>query len=190
MIHPHTQLAFISPEVGYGVVATQFIPRGTLTWVLDDLDQRVSAERVAALGARDPIYSQHLLRFAYLDQQGDAILSWDHARFVNHSCRPSTASGCDDRFEVAIRDIHPGEQLTDHYGELSAVEPFPCRCGEAGCRGVVRSEDRFQIDTWLRERVRQALALCATVEQPLASLAAAYPDLRPILSGADVAPAA
>lgn len=33
MIHPDTELRFINPEIGYGVFATQFIPRGTITWV-------------------------------------------------------------------------------------------------------------------------------------------------------------
>lgn len=38
MIHPNTELKFISNQVGYGVVATSFIPAGTITWVLDKLD--------------------------------------------------------------------------------------------------------------------------------------------------------
>ena len=42
MIHPHTELKFISKEVGNGVVATQFIPAGTITWVLDKLDGEIS----------------------------------------------------------------------------------------------------------------------------------------------------
>ncbi len=39
MIHPHTEIKFINKEVGYGVVATDFIPKGTITWVLDKLDR-------------------------------------------------------------------------------------------------------------------------------------------------------
>ena len=33
MIHPDTELRFISDEVGYGVFATALIGRGTITWV-------------------------------------------------------------------------------------------------------------------------------------------------------------
>ena len=33
MIHPHSELRFFSPEVGWGVYATRFIPKGTITWV-------------------------------------------------------------------------------------------------------------------------------------------------------------
>lgn len=37
MIHPDTEVRFINPEKGYGLVATKFIPKGTITWVQDDL---------------------------------------------------------------------------------------------------------------------------------------------------------
>jgi uncharacterized protein len=33
MVHPDTTLAFVSDAVGYGVVATRRIPRGTVVWV-------------------------------------------------------------------------------------------------------------------------------------------------------------
>jgi len=39
MMHPHTKVQFISDEVGHGVVATAFIPKGTITWVQDPLDR-------------------------------------------------------------------------------------------------------------------------------------------------------
>lgn len=32
MIHPAMELKHISEEIGYGVVATAFIPAGTITW--------------------------------------------------------------------------------------------------------------------------------------------------------------
>jgi len=37
MIHPHTELRFISEQVGHGVLATQIIPRGTMVYVKDRL---------------------------------------------------------------------------------------------------------------------------------------------------------
>jgi hypothetical protein len=37
MIHPWTELRFINDSIGYGVFATQFIPKGTIVWALDDL---------------------------------------------------------------------------------------------------------------------------------------------------------
>ena len=45
MIHPSLELRFIGPEVGYGVFATELIPKGTLTYVEDDLEIRIPEEK-------------------------------------------------------------------------------------------------------------------------------------------------
>ena len=42
MLHPKTRLAWISDEVGYGVLATEDIPCGTILWALDPLDRVLS----------------------------------------------------------------------------------------------------------------------------------------------------
>ena len=108
MIHPDTTLRWVSDAVGFGVFATADIPRGTVTWVLDPLDQRITPTRAAQLGAP---WAPVLRRFGYFDAEGNVVLSWDHARFVNHCCEPNTASGGDDRFEIALRDIRAGETM-------------------------------------------------------------------------------
>lgn len=41
MIHPDTKLNFVSKSIGYGVFATKFISKGTITWVLDELDKKL-----------------------------------------------------------------------------------------------------------------------------------------------------
>ena len=46
MIHPKTELKFINEVVGYGVVATSFIPAGTITWVLDKFDRVLKFEKI------------------------------------------------------------------------------------------------------------------------------------------------
>ena len=46
MIHPSTELKYVSPEIGIGVVATEFIPKGTITWALDPLDQVFPPEEI------------------------------------------------------------------------------------------------------------------------------------------------
>jgi hypothetical protein len=51
MVHPHTELRFVSPQIGWGVFATRLIPRGTIVWALDSLDQRFTPDQVAALPA-------------------------------------------------------------------------------------------------------------------------------------------
>src|SRR5262249_4470648 len=76
MIHPHTELRFISPEIGWGVFATKPIPKGTVTWVRDELDHIVSPARFRALG---PLYRELLEKYTYRDKAGNYILCWDQA---------------------------------------------------------------------------------------------------------------
>ena len=46
MIHPDTEVRRVDDVVGVGVFATALIPRGTLTWALDPLDQLLTPERL------------------------------------------------------------------------------------------------------------------------------------------------
>lgn len=129
MIHPHTELQFISDEIGHGVVATRKIPAGTITWVLDPLDREFTHEQYREL---DDLYKDILDTYTYRNNKGNYVLCWDHGRFVNHSFKSNCLTTAYD-FEIAIRDILPGEQLTDDYGYLNIVEPF---------RGIDEGTDR------------------------------------------------
>ena len=120
MIHPHTELSFISNEVGYGVVATQFIPAGTVTWVLDKLDREFTPLEFEHM---EPIYQNILDTYTFRNNNGHFILCWDNGRYVNHSFNSNCLTTAYD-FEIAIRDIQPGEQLTDDYGYLNIAQPF------------------------------------------------------------------
>ena len=120
MIHPHTELSFISNEVGYGVVATQFIPAGTITWVLDKLDRAFTPKEFEEM---DSIYQNILDTYTFRNNDGQLILCWDNGRYVNHSFNSNCLTTAYD-FEIAIRDIQAGEQLTDDYGYLNVVHPF------------------------------------------------------------------
>lgn len=120
MIHPDTQIKFISDKVGFGVVATKLIPAGTITWALDDLDQEFTQTEFDAMR---PTCQEVLDIYSYRNKHGHYVLCWDHGRFVNHSFDSNCLTTAYD-FEIAIRDIHPGEQLTDDYGYLNISEPF------------------------------------------------------------------
>jgi hypothetical protein len=137
MMHPHTTLRYINDVVGYGVFATQKIPKGTITWALDDLDQHYDESYVSAL---EPLRRDLLIKYSYRDEQGRYVLCWDIARYVNHSFRPSCIA-TPYQFELACRDISPGEELTDDYGYLNLDHPFYCQ-PEVGCdRTVVLPDD-------------------------------------------------
>lgn len=120
MIHPDTEIRFINEQVGYGVVATKLIPKGTITWVQDELDRVYPPEEVARLSS---LMREYLETYCFTNARGEKVLCWDYAKYINHSFRPSCFSTAYD-FEIAIRDIEPGEQLTDDYGYLNLEAPF------------------------------------------------------------------
>lgn len=163
MIHPHTELRAIDDAIGHGVFATKRIPRGTITWTLDSLDQRFSPERMARLG---PDYLELMEHFAYPNGSGDWILCWDLGRWMNHSCNPNALStGWD--IDFALRDIEVGEQLTTDYASLNVEASFDCLCGEPNCRGRISAADfEPMAETW-DKLLRESAAMCLSVEQPL-----------------------
>lgn len=170
-MHPDTRLEFLGEELGHGVVATAPIPRGTITWIQDPLDQVFTADDVLDL----PPASQELLEYwAFRNAHGEMVLCWDHGRYVNHSFRSNCLSTAYD-FEIAVRDIAPGEQITDDYGYLNLSTPWR-PLDEGTRRKWVRPDDvvryarvwdrrlheavrRFhrvpqKLDAWLPERTR------------------------------------
>ena len=82
MIHPKTEIKFISDDIGYGVVATKFIPAGTITWVLDKLDREFTPEEVNSF---EPFYKNIIDTYSFRNNKGNLVLCWDNGRFVNHS---------------------------------------------------------------------------------------------------------
>lgn len=163
MIHPSTELRFINDHIGYGVFATEFIPRGTITWVQDPLDQVFSPAQVS----RFSTFHQAILdKYAFTDARGSLVLCWDLGRFVNHSCAPAALSP-GYNFEIAIRDIAAGEEMTDDYGTLNLDTPFACSCGRPECRCVIRPDDSaIYAEQWDRA-VSEAFPLIPRVQQPM-----------------------
>lgn len=164
MIHPHIELKFIRKEIGYGVVATRCIPKGTITWVMDALDQRFTEQEILELG---PLYADILDKYTYRDATGEYILCWDHARFVNHSFYPNCMTTAYD-FELAVRDIQPGEELTNDYGTLNVADPFHCLPEKGANRKIVMPDDLlYFFHEWDCQLV-SAFKHFLKVEQPLA----------------------
>jgi uncharacterized protein len=166
MIHPDTEVRFISDEIGYGVVATRLIPKGTITWVADKLDRTFTQEEFNQM---DPTYREILEKYTFRDKDGKLILCWDNARFVNHSFNSSCVSTAYN-FEIAVRDIHPGEQLTDDYGYLNVSEPFDCIPEEGSDRTTVYPDDLLKYHSLWDSKVEEAIQFTPELEQPLKNL--------------------
>jgi hypothetical protein len=165
MIHPKTELKFISEEVGYGVVATDFIPAGTITWVLDKFDREFTPSEVKKL---EPIYQNILDTYTYRNNKGNYVLCWDIGRFVNHSFNSNCLTTAYD-FEIAIRDIQPGEQLTDDYGYLNISEPFK-GINEGTKRKTVYPDDLVKYYKVWDKKIEKVFKEITTKEQPLKAL--------------------
>lgn len=165
MIHPKTELRHINNEIGYGVVATEFIPAGTITWVLDKLDREFSPAQFKVM---EPVYQGILDTYAYRNNKGNFVLCWDNGRYVNHSFKSNCLTTAYD-FEIAIRDIHPGEQLTDDYGYLNIQEPFEA-LDEGTERKIVYPDDLITYHKVWDKKIQQVFHKIISNEQPLRAL--------------------
>ncbi|UGU17730.1 SET domain-containing protein [Sinomicrobium kalidii] len=162
MIHPHTELQFISGEMGYGVVATQLIPKGTITWVQDELDIVLTSAQIEKMG---DFYKDILDIYTFRNNKGDHVLCWDHGKYVNHSFKSNCLTTPYD-FEIAIRDIYPGEQLTDDYGYLNISRPFRA-VHEGTKRQVVYPDDLLKYHGKWDRLIAEAFNHILEVDQPL-----------------------
>ena len=162
MIHPDTKLHYINPEQGYGVIATRFIPKGTITWVQDSLDEEIPKENIS-------IFDQHVREFvetyAFRNNKGNYIFCWDHGRNINHSFKSNCLSSAYN-FEIAVRDILPGEQLTNDYGYLNIEAPFK-GADESTKRKSVYPDDLLKYYKVWDNRLANAFRFISKVDQPL-----------------------
>ena len=163
MIHPHTTLRYINDAVGYGVFATQDIPKGTLVYVKDSLEIELSPEEVEK---EKPEMQAIIEKFSYIDERGYRIISWDLGKYVNHCCNCNTIS-TGYGFEIAIRDIRAGEEITDEYGLFNMDQEFPLLCSNKNCRGVLRPGDLETYYPVWDGQIKQALDKFKEVKQPL-----------------------
>lgn len=180
MIHPKTELRFINDVVGYGVVAKEFIPAGTITWVLDGLDREFTPEDVSKM---DPLFQDIIETYTYRNNRGNLVLCWDNGRYVNHSFNSSCLTTAYD-FEIAVRDIYPGEQLTDDYGYLNISYPFRA-IDEGTKRKLVYPNDLLKYHQRWDRKLRENFPKIIKVDQALDRLISQekWSIIREIISG-------
>lgn len=135
---------------GRGVYATTFIPKDEkiIEYVGEIIDKNESDDRgnrqhEHALETGDAAVYIFTLSKNY-DLDGN--VPWNTARLINHSCDPNCEAFIDDHriFIHALRDIHPGEELSFDYGfDIDCFEEHPCRCGKPKCVGYIVSQDHW-----------------------------------------------
>lgn len=163
MIHPKTELRFINDQVGYGVFATSFIPEGTIVYVKDSLELIISPTDYLM---QTKEMREVVDKYSYIDEGGNRIVSWDFAKYVNHCCNCNTIS-TGYGFEMAIRDILQGEQITDEYGIFNIEEEMVLVCGESNCRKRIAPDDFDNYYQSWDEKIRKSIDKLFDVEQPL-----------------------
>jgi hypothetical protein len=74
----------------------------------------------------------------------DGSLGGNGTHCINHSCEPN----CFMRISyghilfLALRDIHPGEEITLDYVQTYHSDSKRCRCGAKTCRGTINKKSK------------------------------------------------
>lgn len=98
-----------------GLLADQFIPKGTTTWEYNPLfDSAFTEEEVNQMSEAA---RKQFLHYAYFDKDlNKHVLCFDDQRFINHSAIKEDINILSTpRKDIAIRDIQPGEELLCDY---------------------------------------------------------------------------
>lgn len=132
-----------------GVFATKDIPKGTkiIEYVGEKVTKEESKKREQqTLEESKKDITKGAVYIFELDEEHDidGNVSWNDARFINHSCDPN----CEvDIIEgriwiIALKDIKKDEELSYDYGyDLEGFEKHHCRCGCPNCIGYIVSEE-------------------------------------------------
>jgi len=81
----------------------------------------------------------------------DGNVSWNPARFLNHSCDPNCEAEPDSGrvWIVTRRGIRAGDEITFNYGyDLEDYRDHPCRCGAVDCAGYIVAAEFFEHVKW------------------------------------------
>lgn len=113
---------------GRGLFATEEIPAGTVVWHPCNDCERYT---VSSLSSDQLAYLDDK---GYYLKNGDILLPCCNACFMNHHCQANVLDyGLD--FGIAIRTIHPGEQITCDYRTWvdDPAWEMTCSCGSDHC---------------------------------------------------------
>lgn len=125
---------------GLGGFARRGIKKGTplIEYVGNKITKAEAAARVAA---------ENPFIFCLNDDfDVDGDVTWNPARFLNHSCEPNAEAEIfgDQIWILAFRTIQAGEEITFNYSyDMENYEEHPCRCGSAGCVGYMVAAEFF-----------------------------------------------
>lgn len=125
---------------GFGIYATRDIKEGEIIFVGEGRAHRIVTKRYVEASWNEE-QKLNFRRYAYaLSEEVFVLWDEDPAEWApqNHSCEANT--GLDGLNVVALADIAMQEELTLDYSHFldENMEPFECKCGAPGCRGMIR----------------------------------------------------
>lgn len=125
MLKVKTKLG-VSTIAGIGLFADQFIPKDTIIWEFNPpFDSKWHASIIENASEDEKLQTEFLKTYCF-KFNGAYILCVDNARFFNHSNTPNCYSSDFSEkalgYTRALRDIRPGEELTDDYSAFGISE--------------------------------------------------------------------
>jgi SET domain-containing protein len=119
---------------GRGCFATKNFARGKKI-------AEYTGERITDLEARKRARGRRILRICDIDGRVslDGSRGGNGTHYINHSCEPNAymKNLYGHVLFFALRDIHPGEEITVDYEETLHPDSKRCFCGAKSCRGTI-----------------------------------------------------
>jgi len=169
------------PGMGKGLIATEFIPEGTVVW--RDSEEAMNALRyteeelatwpkeeyddweIHAYQVDEVLFSGTRIR------KGEEPIR-DNSEYQNHSCDPNTWHQIDDdTVMTARRDIHPGDDVTYDYctteteNSKHVAKGWKCLCGTQVCRGRLTGVEYKDLELQKRYEHRWAAYIQAKIDK-------------------------
>ncbi len=127
-----------SPINGRGCFATDFFPRGRK--IAEYTGQRISRREVIRR-----VRTRRRLRICAINYfwSLDGSRGGNGTHYINHSCEPNSYMKIlyGHILFMALRDIHPGEEITLDYVSTYHSDKKRCHCKAATCRGTINKSD-------------------------------------------------
>ncbi|KAA1243802.1 SET domain-containing protein [Aquimarina sp. RZ0] len=159
-----------STALGYGIYSKRHIPKGAVVWFPCEDCEIYTPEDMKKIGDQN---LTELDEYGYYLNDGNNILPCNQAHLLNHSCTPNVLDfGLD--FGIAIKDIHPNEEITIDYSTFYADAKYNdwtvyCTCNNEHCRKEIVPKDYKNTtirENWIQQ-ILDAIQCIKKVDQPL-----------------------
>ena len=164
MIHPHTRVAQTNSRSGYGVFATEFIPKGTIIYIQNSVGTSISLVKFYCC---EEDMQQKIRKCSYSTSDGYRKINFDFGDYfqkAEHSNILDTNWG----FEIAVENIQIGEEITRPISILDYTNDRDESLGFNGYFGQFNHTDFQRKDGDIQQKMRNALLIYPHLVQPLA----------------------